>query len=232
MKSQLFSARHFAIALLLVLFLFTSSALAGPPLICHSFDIGDAKSLPWVSHNWNLTGTESYDTKNLAADTIAILDANPVVLVHMETLRRASLYARKDPIAAKQLLTKLVARSNSEGNSTLQALASFDAGYFAEAYKQLWDLAGPNPAQGFDGYALVRKAIQLRGNDPQMDFAAALITLSGPVSEHQDFAQKAIAGAKSDPLLARNLSAHFIGPQSETMADMISRTPNVKVARQ
>jgi hypothetical protein len=232
MKSKLFSAGRFAVALLFALFLSASSALAGPPLICHSFDIGDANSLPWVSHNWNLTGNETYDTKNLAADTIAILDSNPIVLVHMETLRRATLYARKDPNAGKQLLTKLVARSNSADNSPLQALASFDAGYFAEAYKQLWDLAGPNPAQGFDGYRLVKIAIQLRGNDPQMDFAAALITLSGPIGEHQDYAQKAIAGAKTDHLLARNLSTHFIGQQSETMADMISHTLNAKVAKQ
>jgi hypothetical protein len=213
---------------LLTLFLFASSALAGPPLVCHTFDIGNAKSLPWISHDWNLTGSESYDTKNLAADTIAILDNDPVVLVHMETLRRATLYAQKDAVAAKQLLLKLVARSDSD------ALASFDAGYLAETLKQYeWiNKAASNPARGFDGYALIKKAILLRGGDPQMEFAAALITLNGPVSEHQAFAQKAIAGAKSDALLARNLSTHFHGPQSETMADMISQTRNVKVAQQ
>jgi hypothetical protein len=232
MKLQPFSVRHLSAAPFFALFLFTTSALGGPPLICHSFDIGDAKSLPWISHNWNLSGTESYDTKNLATDTVAILDSNPVVLVHMETLRRATLYARKDPDAAKLLLTKLVVRANSAANSSQAALASFDAGYLAEAYKQWIGKDEPNPAQGFDGYALVKKAIQLRGNDPQMDFAAAIITLNGPISEHQDYAQKAIAGAKSDALLARNLYTHFIGPQSETMADMISRTLNAKVAKQ
>ncbi len=103
MKSQLFHLNRIAFAILLALFLFTSSALAGPPLICHSFDIGDAKSIPWTSHDWNLTGSENYNTKNLAADTIAILDSDSAVLVHMETLRRATLYARKDPVAAKQL---------------------------------------------------------------------------------------------------------------------------------
>lgn len=232
MNSQSLSPGRFAVALVLTLLLSATSVLAGPPLICHTFDIGDAKSLPWISHDWNLIGTESYDSKNLSVDAIAILDSNSVVLVHMETLRRAALYGRKNPIAAKQLLTKLVARANTAGNSPQAALASFDAGYFAEAFKQLWDLPAPNPAQGFDGYALVKKAIQLRGNDPQMDFAAALITMSGPLSEHQGYTQKAIAGAKTDALLARNLSTHFIGPQSETMADMISRNLNVKVAKQ
>jgi hypothetical protein len=232
MNSQSVAVHHPAIALFLSLFLLTTAALAGPPLICHSFDIGEAKSLPWISHDWNLTGTESYETRNLATDTIAILNSDSVVIVHMETLRRASLYAHRDPIAAKQILTKLVARANSAGDSPQAALASFDAGYFAESYKQLWDIAGVNPVQGFDGYALVKKAIQLRGNDPQMDFAAALITMGGPVSTHQNYAQKAIAGAKNDGLLARNLTIHFRGPQSETMAEMISRSLSLKVAKQ
>jgi hypothetical protein len=229
MKSRI---HHFIAAFLVTLFLFTTSALAGPPLICHAIDIGNAKSLPWVSHNWNLTGGESYDTKNLITDTLAILDSDPTVLVHMETLRRATLYAQSDPVVSRQLLLKLLGRANA-GYSAQAALASFDAGYFAETLSQVsWIHKGAaNPAQGFDGFSLVKKAIQLRGDDPQMAFAAALITLDGPAAEHQDYAQKTIAGAKSDPLLARNLSTHFMSPQSETMAEMISRTPGTKVAK-
>jgi len=230
MKSQSPSVHRIAAAVLLALFLFANHALAGPPLVCHSFDIANAKSLPWISHDWNLSGTESYDTKDLAADTIAILNSNSSVLVHMETLRRATLYARKDPAAAKQLFTKLAVRADSLANSPAAALASFDLGYLAEAYKQWMGKDEPNPAQGFDGYALVKKAITIRGNDPQMDFAAALISLKGPAAEHQDFAQKAIAGAKADALLQRNIYTHFLGPQSQIMADMISRSPAVKVA--
>src|SRR5260370_6244492 len=129
MTSRIFPLNRIAFAILLALFLFTSSALAGPPLICHSFDIGDAKSIPWTSHDWNLTGSENYNTKNLAADTIAILDSDSAVLVHMETLRRATLYARQDPVAAKQLVTKLVARADSSAKSKAAAMASFDLGY-------------------------------------------------------------------------------------------------------
>jgi hypothetical protein len=225
------SITKFTAALFFTLFLFATYAVAGPPLICHAFDIGNAKSLPWISHDWNLTGTESYDTKNLAADTIAILDSDPTVLVHMETLRRATLYARRDPIAAKRLLIALVARADSSTNSPA-ALASFDLGYLAESYKQWLGKEQSNPAQGLDGYARVKKAIRLRGNDPQMEFAAALITLNGPASDQQEHAQKAIAGAKTDPLLARNLSAHFWNTPSQTLAEMISHTSNVKVAQQ
>jgi hypothetical protein len=230
-----FKIHAIAVTLLLATFLFVSSALAGPPLVCHAFDIGNAKSLPWISDGWNLTGKESYDTRNLAADTIAILDADSTVLVHMETLRRATLYANKDSVLAKQLLLKLIARvDTAPSNSSAATLAYFDAGYLAETYKQYqWiSKSESNPAKGFDGYALIKKAIELRGSDPQMDFAAALITLNGPPSEHQSYAAKAIAGSKNDPLLARNLSAHFHGTQGETIAGLISSTSNVKVAKQ
>src|SRR2546427_1539531 len=44
---------------------YASVAQAGPPLICHAIEIGQAKSLPWISDSWNLSGGENYDTKNL-----------------------------------------------------------------------------------------------------------------------------------------------------------------------
>jgi hypothetical protein len=206
---------------------------AGPPLICHAIDIGDAKSLPWISHSWNLGGGENYDTKNLVRDTLEILAPDTPVLVRMETLRRATLYARKDPVAAKELLARLHARATSaESSGHPDALAWFDVGYLAETYKQWIGQNMPhmtdgmrmdsNPAAGVDGYAMVKKAIALRGkgDDPQMEFAAALITLSGPAEEHRQHAQKAVAGAKTDSLLARNLATRFIGPQTETMAEL------------
>jgi len=228
MKLTGISFRQFAVFWVLTLTIFAVATIAGPPLICHQFDIGNAKSLPWISHDWNLSGSETYDTQTLASDTIAILDADPTVLAHMETLRRATLYARRDPRAAKELLTRLVARSESAAVSK-EALAAFDAGYLAEAYKQWLGKDEGNPAKGLDGYALVKKALQLRGNDPQMEFAAALITLDGPAGDQMDHAQKALAGAKSDPLLARNLSSRFLGPKSQTLAEMINRT---KMARE
>ena len=212
--------------------LVAGSAWAGPPLICHPFDIGNAKSLPWVSHDWKLNGSEGYDTRSLAADTVAVLDENSETLVHMETLRRATLYARKDPQIAKQLLLKLTARAEAAQNSPRpDALAVFDAGYLAETYMQWLGEGGQNPAFGLDGYALVKKALHLGGEDPQMEFAAALITLRGPEAERREHAAKAIAGAKADKELERNLSTHFLGPQSETMAEMITRTYETKADR-
>jgi len=230
---------RFAVALISALLCLATVAQAGPPLICHTIEIGQAKSLPWTTHNWNLSGSESYDTKNLLRDTLEILAPDTPVLVRMETLRRAALYARQDPVAAKELLTRLHARATfAESSGHPDALAWFDVGYLAETYKQWLGQnlphmtdgmrMDPNPAAGVDGYALVKKALALRslarhGDDPQMEFAAALITLSGPQAEHHEHAQKAIVGAKADPLLAQNLATHFIGPQTETMSQLLAK---------
>jgi hypothetical protein len=225
--SSLLPAMFFTI---LTISIFPAVALAGPPLICHPLEIDGANSLPWISHNWNLTGGESYDRKRLVSDTVSILNSNPNILVHMETLRRATLYAKTDPLVAKQLLITITAgtKSVSPTNAQTEAIRLFDSGYLAETYKQ-WLGDQNNPAHGLDGYALVKEAIRLRGgNDPQMEFAAALISLNGPAAEHREFAQKAIAGAKSDPLLAKNLSTHFLGANSETMAEMIGRSKTAK----
>ena len=226
---RVFVARVTATALC-SLFLFAIAALAGPPLVCHRFDIDDARSLPWTSDGWNLTGNETYSTQNLANDTIGILDSNAIVLVHMETLRRATLYARKDPQAAKELLTKVMSRAQSTRDNATGALALFDAGYLAEAYKQWIGKGEPNPALGVDGYRLVKKALAIRGTDPQMEFAAALITLQNPGEEHALHAQNAIAGAKSDSLLNRNLYSPFHGTQGETMAELINWNGSPKTA--
>ena len=221
------------------LLVFANVAQAGPPLICHAFEIGNAKSLPLAGHGWNLSGSENFDTKNLAASTLEILQPDTPVLVRMETLRRATLYARQDPLAAKELLGKLYARASSAENAGHpDALAWFDAGYLVETYKQWIGQNLPhmtdgmrldsNPAAGVDGYACVKKAIALRGaalhgDDAQMEFAAALITLSGPREEHAQHAQKAIAAAKTDALLAQNLATHFMGPKDQTVSEMLAK---------
>jgi hypothetical protein len=202
-----------------VMLLWTVVAQAGPPLICHTIEIGQAKSLPWIGHSWYLSGSETYDIKNLTRDTLELLNAKTPVLGRMETLRRATLYARKDPQVAKELLTQLHARATT-GNR--DALAFFDFGYLTETFKQWLGKDQPNPAAGVDGYEWVKRAIALRGQDPEMEFAAALITLKGPESQHREHVQSAIAGAKGDPLLAQNLAARFMGHRDETVSQMLA----------
>ena len=206
-----------------ILFALATPAVAGPPLICHPFDIGTAKSLPWSGSAWNLSGNEGYDTANLVRDTLAILNSDARVIVHMETLRRATLYAGKDQQRAKELLTRLHARADAAPAGKAGALAWFDAGYLTATYGQ-WLAKERNPAAGLDAYGLVQRALALSGNDPEMEFAAALMTLRGPQHDHLEHARKAIAGAKTDALLARNLSIHFLGNANQTVAEALVQT--------
>ena len=112
-------------------------ALAGPPLICHPIDIGQAKTLPWTSDTWNLSGKETYDISHLIDDTMAVLTPGTPALVRMETLRRATLYAQKDPLVARKLLFKLRSRAlESDAQGRADAFAWFDMGYLVESYHQ------------------------------------------------------------------------------------------------
>lgn len=205
----------FAIACLLL----AGTAVAGPPLICHSIDIGSAQSLPWSSSGWNLSGQESYNVDNLVQDTLALLGPSTPVLVRMETLRRATLYAQQRTPIAKELLFQLEARTRENPKD---ALAAFDFGYLVECYRQAswlrqhtdWlkapaDAGTMSFATKLDGYQSVQKAIALRGTDPQMEFAAALMTIEGSRAEHDRHLQNAMAGAKADALLARNIASRF-----------------------
>lgn len=207
------------------------AALAGPPLICHPFDIGGAKSLPWMGgdresgRDWR--GVDpNYAIGRLVEDSLALLTPEQPVIVRMETLRRAAVYGAwalrdrkvgfsvKDEKVARELLNRLLARAkDAEAKGKPDALAWFDAGYLAETYKQ----AGLTI--DVKGYDLVAKAIALRGQDPEMEFAAAIITEGGSSKAHRDHFQKAINGAKDGSLLARNLVLHF-GDRGATIADL------------
>jgi hypothetical protein len=219
MNADAFS--RLAISTVAVLLGFTTFAQAGPPLICHAIEIGQAKSLPWV--DFNHRGSTDYDLENLSRDTLALLDSRTPVLVRMETLRRATIYARQDSQVAKELITRLQVRAvSSDAAGRPDALAWFDAGYLTEAYKQWMGKGEPNAAAGSDGYSWVKKAISLSGSDPEMEFAAALITLQGPDRAHRDHVRKAMAGAKNDPLLARNLASNF---DRQTISELLVAAP-------
>src|SRR5262249_55130260 len=115
------------------------------------------------------------------------------------------------------------ARAEAAPAGKAGALAWFDAGYLTATYAQ-WLGKERNPAAGLDGYGLVQKALALSGNDAEMEFAAALITLSGPRHDHLEHTQKALAGAKTDALLSRNLSIHFLGNANQTVAQALGQT--------
>ena len=205
-----------ALSVLAVLTLLTVAVYAGPPLLCWPFDIGGAKSLPFVGDNWR-AADPSYNTQHLADDTLAILQPNTPVIVRMETMRRATVYAMKDSGIAARLLERVEARVNeAEKRGKPDALAMFDLGYLQETYKQTYgtdalkNLAVKDLAADRNGYALIARAIQLRGSDAEMEFAAAIVQADSRANAGLRSAhfRQALAGAKEGSLLAKNLVSH------------------------
>ncbi len=215
-------------AAIAALAVFASNLQAGTPLTCFPFQIGNAQSLPWGdsanARDWN-TPRHDYDTRRLADDALALLGDSIPVIVRMETIRRASLYGRKDPAAAEDLYARLKARAlkNDNNKKRSSALYLFDYGYLVETFKQAGlsqgDKKGFSAAGGESGYARVLEALALHGEDPEMEFAAALITSWPRQERYQEHFRKALAGASGDALLANNLVSHF-SDRGSSLADL------------
>lgn len=232
MRRNLLLSISITLTSLLFLLVVQQAALAGPPLICHPFEIGNARSLPWSGSQWRDVN-KTYNINRLVDDTLGLLTPETPVLVRMETLRRATVYAVwsmydrevgytvKDPAVANALLSQLKARVPGPGaksHNRATALALFDYGYLLASYKQAGDSSkGVGLSSGADGYALIVKAIAAAGgSDPEMEFAAALASSDRPrgaqaalQGAHLAHLRKAAAGAKDGSLLARNLVTHF-----------------------
>ncbi len=204
-------------AAVLLVGLAASPVLAGPPLLCHPFNIGPAPSLPWDgSHGWS-DGRADYNVTSLIADTEALLGPSVPIVVRMETLRRAAIYASRDTQVAAKLFVRLMDRAtNTTGSGKADPLPYFDAAYYAEALKQIGAL-GSMPefksrapeiraiAAGTDGYMMVKKCLMIRPGDAQLEFGAALIASDKDRAAYEEHARKARAGAKDDKLLAVNI---------------------------
>jgi hypothetical protein len=221
-RSSLSSRRLGILGLtLLALVCAARPAFAGPPLLCHAFDIGTAASLPWSGVSSWYDGQPGYDLQKLTDNTEALLTPSTPVIVRMETLRRAAIYASRDPLVAKRLYLTISDRVRTTGaGGAPNALALFDAGYLTETFKEIGRLgahgfrevnmnaeAMSSLVKGVDGYAMVQKSLALRADDPAIEFASALIAAStmDRKDRYAQHAEKARAGAKQDALLAKNL---------------------------
>ncbi len=204
-----------ALAALLFAAILPLAVHAGPPLICHPYSIGkEGKSLPGGTRDhFGLSAT--YDRAGLVDDTLALLTPDTPIIVRMETLRRAALYATNEMSAwrsnqsygeadrslALGLLTRL--RERTQDTAMPRDLAFFDLGFYAETLRQ----TRLDPA--LDGYQLLLKAAELRPNDADVQFALALATVDPKRKEHPTHLASASAGAKPGTLLAANLRSHF-----------------------
>lgn len=197
---------------ILVVVLFAAPALAGPPLICHRFETGGGKLIAWGSGpGWN-TPDRGYHIQALVADTNAVLTGDAPILTRMENIRRATIYAMRDPIVAQELLKAVMARALA---TTTDGWAWFDAGYLIESYKQAGHLrdgrmpelrawAAVDETLRVDGYNWVKKAMAMSAPSAEMEFAASLMTQGTVASAHR---ARAIAAAPKNSLLAKNLAS-------------------------
>ena len=210
------NSRRAACFALVALLGVAAPALAGPPLLCHPFDIGSARSLPWDGTNAWWQGRADYNLQNLVADTEAVLTPSTPVIVRMETLRRAALYASLDDKVAARLLSSVTARASAATQGAASASALFDAGYLTETYKQIAMLRGERQFADrastiagvigkADGTPMINRAITLRPDDASLRFAAALVAATADRTAYRDHADKARKGAAQDALLARNI---------------------------
>jgi hypothetical protein len=189
---------------------------AGTPLMCQANDIGTAASLPWGDTSRSHEApVADYPPQRLVKDTLDLLAPRTPVVVRMETLRRATIYARLfqekgQPRLADELLAQLEARAlEAEAAGAPDALAWFDAGFLAATVAEYFPgrESGGNVKES-KGYRWVTRASRARGGDPEMEFAAALITRERPGSTSGHWA-RASAGSKGNPLLSRNLAARL-----------------------
>jgi hypothetical protein len=198
------------IALAAATLLMARPAFAGPPLVCFPFDIGSAKTLPMGPNGWHDTDRQ-YDVSRLLDDTVALLGPGTPVIVRMETLRRATLYAGANPTIAAALLARLQARAAARQPDV--ALAVFDFGYLVETYRQAASIFKNNlpSVDTIDGYGLVQKAYAFRP-DAEIAFASAIIAASPKRAEFEAHRRDALAGAKTDTLLSTNIVTHLSHP--------------------
>ena len=191
---------------------FATPALAGPPLICFPFVTESGKLIAWGSGpGWN-TPDRSYDINKLIADTNAVLATDVPVLTRMENIRRATIYAMRDPQIAQELLKTVMTRALA---TTTDSRAWFDAGYMIESYKQAVHLrdqrkpelrawAGVDETLRVDGYNWVKKAMAMTAPSAEMEFAASLMTQGSLASSHR---ARAASAAPNGSVVARNLAA-------------------------
>ena len=134
---------------------------------------------------------------------------------------------------AEALLARLQERMrHAQIRGKSDALCLFDVGYLIESLKQTeWGWKPSSSVHALDGYGLIVEAIKLRGRDPEMELAAAIVTCGeGPTwyrSRQQEHVRAALAGATEGSLLARNIAlrAEHLHLTGSTLAELRASAP-------
>jgi len=207
----------------------TSTAQAGPPLLCHPIKIENAKSLPWGGDAF--TVSKDYDRDHVVQDTLELLGTDVPVLVRMETLRRATIYLDKDQSKADQLFGALLSRTLDAEvvmDPKVLAMRYFDAGYFAATLNQagVRTSFGPGVTKGdvataVPGYAWAVRAFKLAdGKNGDIALGLALMTIDTRMSEKQMFIELAVKAAPPDDAARNDLLKWIAEIQGTTLESL------------
>lgn len=197
----------------------TFAALAGPPMLCHEFDVGKQTCV----------SMEKVAKKEVAKTLVEALDASRDPLVHMETIRRSVNTGRFDSATFQASYAALSARVlDAEAEGEAGSELWFDLGWFVATVSQhsgeLPFAAGRD--KKVDGYAYMKKAIAgaKAAKDDRLaayNFAAAV--MMHPAMRHADrksdnpglgsdvydrHLRSAVADATPGSALERNLESH------------------------
>lgn len=188
-----------------------AAARSGPPLLCHPYEIGDAKSLPWGGGPFDRHKT--YDTTKLIPDTLALLTHQTPMLERMETLRRAAIYANSTSKEKCAELTKALdaRRSETLGSGTPQnakVLREIDYWLTVGAIAQFEyrDGAPANRRAAYDGLV---KALGETPRTAEIEFVLATMSWDLQIPEHHGHIAAACDQTAEDSLLAANIRARF-----------------------
>ena len=189
-----------------------AAAMAGSPLGCFPYQIGDHKSLPWGGDAFDVA--KDYDPAKVVTETLVLLKTEKDTLTRMETLRRATVYLSKDRARATELLAKLswmALDAEATENKEWAAGALFDAGFLAACYAQMGVDVGfkMGVGDGLQGWAWVEKSLRYAPDDPAKQFAAALIRCHQKGS-YESYLARAVAGAEPGSALARSIESNGI----------------------
>ena len=138
------------------------------------------------------------------------------VIVRMETLRRAAIYASRDRHVAERLVALVIGRIASVSRPGYpDAMAFFDAAYVIEVLKELQDFAPGSKVfwardraivaiiRSYDARALMEQSAALRPKDGAIQLALALLL---PPDEAEPHLRRARVIANGDEVLANNLA--------------------------
>ncbi len=196
-------------------------AAAGPPAICHPFQVKGDLTIPASKDDWSEVAV-GLTTEKVVELALAGVAASDDTLVHMETLRRAVVALRGvDPrsaatLAERQriaatLLTQLeervaslrrLAETDPRGVARKLALATFDLGFAAAAFTQAGTENKVDYAHHLDG-----AIAQSEETDGAMHFGAALAFFGERKGERRalEHFSAALGLVGTDEYLSKNL---------------------------